>query len=157
MSSYGFVYMLANDYMPDVVKIGCTERSPHARALELSKATGVPAAFRVVCFVEVPDFQHVELRFHKWLDEFRISAAREFFRVNEPNLRSWTCGLFMHFPDALSFTDVDVDSFTALDERIGPYLPNPFKKHEVEKPVADDGQPKAQTLQLVAVGGADVF
>ena len=30
--SYGFVYMLRNGYMPDLVKIGCTERSPHLRA-----------------------------------------------------------------------------------------------------------------------------
>jgi hypothetical protein len=76
--TYGFVYILVNDYMT-AFKVGCTERSPHARAEELSKATGVPAPFRVLCYIEVPEFQSVERDLHKWLDEHRVSPGREFF------------------------------------------------------------------------------
>lgn len=79
MSSYGFVYLLTNDYMPNVYKVGCTERSPHTRAEELSKATGVPAPFQVLCYIEVEDFQRIERELHKWLEEWRISPDREFF------------------------------------------------------------------------------
>ena len=79
MSSLGFVYILTNPYMPDVYKVGCTERSPHLRAEELSKPTGVPSPFKVLCFAEFADFQGVERSMHKWLDTNRISGEREFF------------------------------------------------------------------------------
>ena len=77
--TFGFVYILVNEYMPGVYKVGCTERSPHARAEELSKHTGVPAPFKVLCYIEVADFQNVERRLHEWLQAYRISASREFF------------------------------------------------------------------------------
>lgn len=75
----GFVYILTNEYMPDVYKVGCTERSPHERASEISKGTGVPAPFEVLCYIEIDNFQNVERELHAWLKQFRISEAREFF------------------------------------------------------------------------------
>lgn len=75
----GFVYILVNEYMPDVYKVGCTERSPHERAAELSKPTGVPSPFEVLCYAEFEDFQSVERDMHEWLSPHRISANREFF------------------------------------------------------------------------------
>lgn len=75
----GFVYILTNEYMPDVYKVGCTERSPHERAAELSKPTGVPHPFRVLCYIEADDFQSIEREVHQRLSAFRISNNREFF------------------------------------------------------------------------------
>lgn len=80
MSKIGFVYILVNDYMPDVYKVGCTERSPHERAAELSNHTGVPAPFKVLCYAEFADFQSVERKMHEWLAEWRINTGREFFK-----------------------------------------------------------------------------
>lgn len=79
MSKIGFVYILTNDYMPNVYKVGCTERSPHERAAELSASTGVPAPFEVLCYIECHDFQAVETKVHGWLSGNRISNGREFF------------------------------------------------------------------------------
>lgn len=78
----GFVYLLTNEYMPDVYKIGCTERAPHARAAELSASTGVPAPFKVFCYIEVTDCHAVERQMHEWLKHCRISPNREFFHEN---------------------------------------------------------------------------
>jgi hypothetical protein len=108
MSSHGFVYLLMNPYMPDVVKIGCTERSPHLRADELSKPTGAPAPFEVVCYIEVADFQYVERKFHEWFKAWRITPNREFFAGISP---IEIAGYFKHFYDALAFTDVSVEEF----------------------------------------------
>lgn len=44
----GFLYVLINASMPDVVKVGMTERAPEGRAKELSGVTGVPTPFVVV-------------------------------------------------------------------------------------------------------------
>lgn len=100
MSSIGFVYVLANEHMPNVFKIGCTERSPHARAAELSNHTGVPSAFRVVCYIEVPDFQAVEKRIHAFGAQYRINPNREFFS----EIR-WVIEYLYWCPTELAFTD----------------------------------------------------
>lgn len=136
MSNFGFVYMLSNPYM-SVVKIGCTERSPHARAEELSKPTGVPAPFDVVCYIEVPDFQSVERKFHQWLAHRRVNDCREFFDC--PN-RSWLVGLFQHYPNALSYSDVSVATFIEPEEIWN--IPDPFHK---------DPPPEAEEKAIAAI------
>jgi len=100
MSSYGFVYIMTNDYM-SVFKLGCTERSPNARADELSRATGVPDRFSVMCFAEFDDFQAEEKHMHKWMDDYRANPGREFFHVD--GLRFATLLLYWH-PRRLSFS-----------------------------------------------------
>lgn len=97
----GFVYILDNEYMPDVIKIGCTERSPHERAAELSKGTAVPAPFRVLCYVEVDNFQQVERDMHEWCKNHRISPQREFFHL----CTRWAVSLLWYLPQKLSFCD----------------------------------------------------
>ena len=99
MSQIGFVYILTNDYMPDVYKVGCTERSPHERAAELSRSTGVPYPFEVLCYMEIADFQREEKRIHDWLASYRISAQREFFHIGVDCAVRY---LFWH-PERLTF------------------------------------------------------
>lgn len=103
MADFGFVYLLTNPYMDGVYKIGCTERSPHARADELSKPTGVPAPFQVLCYIECANFQPVERRFHDWLQEHRISDNREFFHGG----MSFAVRIMYWFPNRLTFCAPD--------------------------------------------------
>jgi T5orf172 domain len=77
----GFLYVLANETMPELVKIGRTERHPALRALELSEHTGVPTPFVVSFFVEVTDQVAAEAAVSEALDEVRLTSDREFFRV----------------------------------------------------------------------------
>lgn len=74
----GFVYVLTNPAMPEIVKIGRTNRSVEARAEELW-TTGVPAPFEVYCEVKFPDCHLAEAIAHREFDEFRFSKSREFF------------------------------------------------------------------------------
>jgi hypothetical protein len=78
--AYGFVYIIGNPCMPNAYKFGCTERSPHARAVELSNSTSVPKEFYVACYLECSDFQTVERQLHRYAEQYRISSNREFFR-----------------------------------------------------------------------------
>lgn len=78
----GFVYLLGNQSMPDVYKIGCTERSPSRRAAELSAATGVPMQFDVICYWEGENFQQYERVLHEGYAECRVNDCREFFRTS---------------------------------------------------------------------------
>jgi hypothetical protein len=79
----GVVYVLANEAMPGLLKIGFTTETAEARALELSRHTGVPTAFKVAWSSErVSNPQQVEKQAHIKLSMFRENSQREFFRVD---------------------------------------------------------------------------
>src|SRR5574343_1460299 len=80
--SFGFVYVMSNMAMQDVLKIGYTTMAPSERARQLSSATGVPEPFSVEYYAEVADPKTVERLVHERLSKFRWNDSREFFRVN---------------------------------------------------------------------------
>jgi hypothetical protein len=102
-NEFGFVYLLSNEAMPDIYKIGFSDRSPHQRALELSASTSCPVPFSVVCYVEVQSPVSVERWFHESFKELRVNQSREFFRLNEKEL-SQVVRTFIHLPQILAFT-----------------------------------------------------
>ncbi len=81
-SNAGIVYALANESMPDLVKIGCTDReNVQARMKELF-STGVPCPFECIEAVRVDDFKKVERLLHRVFEPNRYYAKREFFEVS---------------------------------------------------------------------------
>lgn len=137
MSQFGFVYILQNEYMPGLIKIGCTERSPQQRAEELSKHTGVPAPFKVLCFAEFDSFQQVEHQMHEWCKNYRVNNGREFFK----DCLTWAVQLLWFNPGRLTFTDgtLDTDGNSELipmvceEHQLGlDYLRNPWGNNEEE-------------------------
>jgi T5orf172 domain len=78
----GWVYILANDSMPGLLKIGYTIRTPQERARELSSATGVPKPFRVAYAWETKNPKALEASVHIRLDRFRVNGNREFFYIS---------------------------------------------------------------------------
>ncbi|MFN0150504.1 MAG: GIY-YIG nuclease family protein [bacterium] len=79
--------MLANTAMPELVKIGRTERHPTLRAQELSEHTGVPTPFVVTFFVEVTDQVLAEAAVAEALQDLRLTSDREFFRLSAETAR----------------------------------------------------------------------
>jgi hypothetical protein len=79
----GYIYVLANSAMPDLVKVGKTTRTPAERAAELSKVTGVPTPFIVVYEQLVDDCTAAEEFVHTMLQQkgYRESDNWEFFRA----------------------------------------------------------------------------
>jgi hypothetical protein len=77
----GFIYILINPCMPEMVKIGKTTRTSEERAAELSNATGVPMKFIVAYEIEVSDCDAAESDTHNRLADFRVNDDREFFNV----------------------------------------------------------------------------
>jgi hypothetical protein len=76
----GYLYILSNESMPGMVKIGRTERQPEVRSQEL-RTTGVPQPFNLEHFVFVDDCVSTEQLVHAFLEHkgFRTSSDREFF------------------------------------------------------------------------------
>ncbi|MFB9677635.1 GIY-YIG nuclease family protein [Streptosporangium vulgare] len=77
----GFVYVLSNEAMPGIVKVGMTTKLAEDRARQLH-ATGVPLPFDVEFRALTSRPHEVEKRVHKFLESFRVSPNREFFRVS---------------------------------------------------------------------------
>lgn len=78
----GYVYVFSNRSFKNCLKIGMTERSPYARAKELSNKTAVPTPFTVEFAVECSNPGLLEKAVHKRLRGLRIEKNREFFRVD---------------------------------------------------------------------------
>ena len=83
MSNQGFIYVLINASLKDMVKIGKSTRDPSERAAELSNSTGVPTPFHVAFEVYVSDYTKAENYIHQHLDTlgFKVSPNREFFHI----------------------------------------------------------------------------
>lgn len=77
----GFVYVMTNEAMPGIVKIGCSKHDPRERAKQL-QSTGVPCPFIVAFAVLVEDHQQVEKDFFDVYESRRVDSRREFFRMD---------------------------------------------------------------------------
>ncbi len=74
----GVIYILTTPFMPDLFKIGRTERNVEDRIKPLD-TTSMPAPFRCVYAAEVNDVVIVEKRIHNIFIDKRIRRNREFF------------------------------------------------------------------------------
>jgi chromatin remodeling complex protein RSC6 len=79
--SRGYVYVLINSLMPDVLKIGMTTLNPNERARQL-RTTGVPVHFSVAYSEEFLDCEDAEKSIHDELKIYRTTDDREFFHCS---------------------------------------------------------------------------
>lgn len=81
------VYILTNEAMPGLVKIGSTEGDLALRIRQLF-ATGVPLPFELFYACEVTNAVTVEDALHDAFDDHRVSQRREFFRIAPERVRA---------------------------------------------------------------------
>ncbi|AHJ14177.1 GIY-YIG nuclease family protein [Sulfurospirillum multivorans] len=75
----GYVYILINQSMPGLIKVGKTKRDSRSRARELY-STGIPTPFQVAFEIFCDDYELVEKKIHEKLADFRVNNNREFFK-----------------------------------------------------------------------------
>jgi len=83
MKKIGYIYILSNEYMPGLVKIGFTDRDPVTRSRELSSHTGVPGKFNIEKSWEVLGAAAIEAAIFEALASLRLDG-REFFKFSAP-------------------------------------------------------------------------
>lgn len=83
-SEYGIVYLLVNECMPGLVKIGKTSRKDMAARLRELYTTGVPLPFecRFACRVKLSHMDELERALHQAFAPDRVNNSREFFRID---------------------------------------------------------------------------
>lgn len=82
----GFIYILANESMPGIYKMGMTTNTPEQRAKEISASTGVPTPFTVIAAFHSKNPAKDEKMVHQAWEKERISLNREFFKFSDGEL-----------------------------------------------------------------------
>ena len=77
-----YIYVLGNDYMSNIIKIGYTSKDPVSRAHEISKATGVPSPFKVLYQVKCFNGLKIEKATHNHLSKYKTQSNKEFFEID---------------------------------------------------------------------------
>jgi len=75
----GYVYVMTNEAMPGLCKIGRTKNDPCDRAVSLS-STSCPAPFVVAHQHQCEEYRQIERHVHKQLSHCRYTRRREFFK-----------------------------------------------------------------------------
>lgn len=81
------VYILVNEAMPGLVKVGRTNGDLAARIRQLF-TSGVPLPFELFFACEVKNGVYVEAQLHDAFGDHRLSRNREFFRIAPERVRA---------------------------------------------------------------------
>lgn len=112
------VYVLTNEVMPGLVKIGKTDADDvQVRVQQLSAATGVPLPFECFFAAEVKDASRLEKTLHQLFSKERVNQKREFFRVEaERVVLAISIGEFQDVTPTDTAVVTDEQEKTALDK-----------------------------------------
>jgi len=77
----GKVYILTNDSMPGIIKIGITEMETIEERIKSLDNTSVPTPFRFYFAIETDKHKEIEKLIHNAFSEYRIRNNREFFEM----------------------------------------------------------------------------
>ncbi len=76
------IYVLTNEVMPGLVKIGRTSDSVESRLTQLSTSSGVPLPFECYFAAEIKDAVTLERKLHQLFSDVRVNPKREFFKAD---------------------------------------------------------------------------
>ena len=81
------VYILTNEAMPDMVKIGHTSDGNLAERIKRLDNTSVPLPFECFFAWQVKNARRIERQLHQGLDDFKVRNRREFFRIEPERVK----------------------------------------------------------------------
>ena len=78
-----YIYVLTNDTMPGLVKVGFTKNKPSERVKQINAATGVAQDFTVEYQFPCFNAHDLEKEIHIYLESqgFRVNKSKEFFNI----------------------------------------------------------------------------
>lgn len=110
--SKGYIYVLGNEAMPDIYKIGRTDNIE--RRLNDLFNTSVPFPFDCVYACEVDDMEKVESHIHDAFITDRLNPKREFFKLDPVRVIK-VLELVGHGDISSSFNNKTTDNITKED------------------------------------------
>jgi len=109
------IYVLINEAMPGLVKIGLTTDNVESRIEQLSTHSGIPLPFECYFAAEVKDCGKLEKTLHQLFSETRINPRREFFKIDpEKVVLAISIGEFKEI--TLGKSEIDKEEQEALNK-----------------------------------------
>jgi len=109
------IYVLTNEAMPGLVKVGLTTDSVEVRIGQLSAHSGVPLPFECYFAAEVKDCAKLEKTLHQLFSEGRVNPKREFFKIDpEKVVLAISIGEFKEITPGAA--QIDVEEQAALEK-----------------------------------------
>ncbi len=114
----GYIYILTNQSMPNIVKVGKTKNNPEIRLNQLSSATGVPEKFELYKSYEVTNCDDAERFAHLVLERVfgRPNLNREFFSGQAQDITSVLDEALVRF--LVKIDDYDITYFSGAMSRL---------------------------------------
>lgn len=114
---YGIVYLLVNECMPGLVKIGKTSRKALEKRMKELFTTGVPLPFECAyaCRVKLPHMNELEKALHTAFAPNRVNENREFFRVSPSQIMP-LLRLLTHMTEGDATAEVTAEIENELNE-----------------------------------------
>jgi len=79
MIDLGVMYILKNESMPNLYKLGMTRKDVESRLKSLWSTTSIPTSFNLVCEFKTDHVMQLEKYIHRKLSSRRVNPKREFF------------------------------------------------------------------------------
>lgn len=76
-----YIYILSNETIPNLLKIGFTSENPESRARKISKPTGVAGDFKLEFVFPCFNAHNLEKEIHIFLSSKRYKRNKEFFSI----------------------------------------------------------------------------
>lgn len=109
------IYVLINESMKGLVKIGRTNDSVESRITQLSAHSGVPLPFECYFAAEVKDCAKIEKTLHQLFSEARVNPRREFFEIDpEKVVLAISIGDFKEITSGVA--QIDIEEKSALEK-----------------------------------------
>lgn len=109
------IYVLTNEAMSGLVKVGLTTDSVESRISQLSAHSGVPLPFECYFAAEVKDCAKLEKTLHQLFSEGRVNPKREFFKIDpEKVVLAISIGEFKEITPGTA--QIDVEEQAALEK-----------------------------------------
>lgn len=118
---YGLIYVLTNEYMPDIVKIGKTSKKDLKKRMAELFSTGVPYPFQEhsSCRVALDKLDMVEYALHHAFRDKRVHKNREFFRISPDSIAPLLNALesLADLTDVTGEVQKEIDNAVIADEK----------------------------------------
>jgi hypothetical protein len=96
-----WIYVLVNQSIPGMVKIGMTTNTVEERAKQINSATGVPTPWIPVYKFRCYGSRYLEQEIHDYLVKDRVNMGREMFSINAITAQSVIEKLGVPYANAL--------------------------------------------------------
>jgi len=85
----GYIYILENEAMPELWKIGCSERENIYKRMKELYTTGVPFHFELIYVGEVENYEEVEDKIKEEFKRHKPNRNREFYTIEPKHVIPW--------------------------------------------------------------------